>query len=415
MSATLQAENNLYELTAAQVTMTPERTKAAARIVMWGTRYGVLWKAPLVDLAQKYIESVKGSRTTNGYLGAAARTFREDEIGDLTRTFIKLFDVTMQERLTDEGEILPAETLWQITKDQNEAIPWADIEKRVRAIPQHRPDLDYVEGYFKIINTALAAARQSLSKELTAVLVREYLVTAAQDSGRTNINRLENLVTLANNIHSAWGSGLFMMEPLDTDNETPITVDLSRFAETAVPQSYSIKVRYLTAPTSPLYKASEGITHLSLDEVLVYEPDNDPTIWSKQVWNQNRLNQIEDGAVFTWSTKDPINSPLPHPHLLWLHGSLSRVVRLAGRGLEEQPMEWSSESEEEENMELEATAGHSSGLSNSPQYILSGDAGSTGEEGVRGSAMDLDDESKAGDEEDAESGVPRGGRRQSPD
>ncbi|KAF3916917.1 hypothetical protein ABW21_db0205168 [Orbilia brochopaga] len=172
-----------------------------------------------------------------------------------------------------------------------------------------------------------------LMGEAVATNVRDYLITPVEDTGITQINRLENLITLNPLARLKWGCGHFLLQLLESDDRTPMSVDLSHFGETNIPNRYCVKFTTLTTPTEPLSQSSAGVRRLSLPDIEMHDPDTDPTLERMKLFHQRDDSVLSDGRIIVFETHDPENLPLPHPHLLWLHGHLSRVVRLAGRGL----------------------------------------------------------------------------------
>lgn len=62
---------------------------------------------------------------------------------------------------------------------------------------------------------------------------------------------------------------------------------------------------------------------------------------------RSTLVRVDTGFAFTLTTQDPVHFPLPHPHLLYLHAAIMRVVRAAGASAMDQNEEqdWGDESE----------------------------------------------------------------------
>ncbi|KAK6355271.1 hypothetical protein TWF696_004384 [Orbilia brochopaga] len=168
--------------------------------------------------------------------------------------------------------------------------------------------------------------------EQATLKIRDYLITVPHHPDATSINRLENMITLSKDVYITWIAGLFYFEPLEPDNSTPISVDLSHFAETPIPSRYAVRLRQLPTPITALSQPSAGITRLSPSDVIMYTADTDPSLHQSMIYNSWEERKIVDGSILIFDTNDPEDIPLPHPHLLWFHGMLSRVVRLAGRG-----------------------------------------------------------------------------------
>ncbi|KAJ6260938.1 hypothetical protein Dda_3599 [Drechslerella dactyloides] len=411
-SVTLTASNEFYVLTARTATQNLERTRAAAKVVAWSTNHGIIWKAPLLDIAQRYLDSLENRRALGGFLAAATKSFRSEDVDNLTRTFIEVFRVANGDLPDSSGGPKPVETLWQRAIDLQQAAPWPEVEQSVRGLKQDRADTDIPDRYYKTINSALEAAGLSVTSELAAliylarsrndlnndplselginingyqdatvkqleelgirinkvgldtnfwkllkmligepaaIMLRDHLITVSQNPGSANTtNKLENTITLVNAVHSEWASGYFYLEPLDSDESTPMSVDLSHFGDTPTPSRYVVKYHPLPTPTTPLSQTSAGITRLCIDDVVMHSVDTDPSLADAGICDSNTRRILVDGDAIAFETDDPEEMPLPHPHLLWLHGSLSRIVRLAGRSTEEWELGFDDNEELEE-------------------------------------------------------------------
>jgi len=186
--------------------------------------------------------------------------------------------------------------------------------------------------------------------------LKEYLFNATDTAGRTRINRLENLVCLSLSNHDMFGSGYFVLEPVGDP--------LASLGDYGQLWSYEMKFSWV-----PQNKPRQGtrqvlvsdihVTDNSLETVngverswdltQVLDPgvqqfeDEDETLAGALVSRVPRqlrqrirpgrhkhLISVQTGFVFSITTTDPINHPLPHPDLLALHAAVMRVTRAAG-------------------------------------------------------------------------------------
>jgi len=186
--------------------------------------------------------------------------------------------------------------------------------------------------------------------------LKEYLFNAADTAGRTRINRLENVICLSPSNHHMFGCGYFVLEPVGDP--------LASLGDHGQLWSYEVKFSWV-----PQNKPRQGtrqvlvsdihFTDNSLDTVngvdgswdltQVLDPgvqqfeDDDETLDDTIVTRRPRhlrhrvppgqdthLIIVETGFVFSVTTTDPVNHPLPHPDLLALHAAVMRIARAAG-------------------------------------------------------------------------------------
>ncbi|KAF3916980.1 hypothetical protein ABW21_db0200021 [Orbilia brochopaga] len=140
------------------------------------------------------------------------------------------------------------------------------------------------------------------------------------EGGASRINRLENMLTLRTDHHRNFGAGLFVLEPL---------------RETITATGYQARFRLLPAlrPDSKLFKIDRQARTIPVEIPELLPKDEDPDVREVVVVNPTTRQFLEDGDVIAFSTTDPTEFPLPNPDLLDLHNILSRIARMAGRGL----------------------------------------------------------------------------------
>jgi len=186
--------------------------------------------------------------------------------------------------------------------------------------------------------------------------LKEYLFNATDTAGRTRINRLENLVCLSPTNHDMFGRGYFVLEPVGDP--------LASLGDHGQLWSYEVKFSWVPQNkprqgTRKILMAGIHVSDHSLDTVngverswdltQVLDPgvqqlqDEDETLvgafisrFPRQLRQRIRPGQhahlisVETGFLFSVTTTDPINHPLPHPDLLALHAVVMRIARAAG-------------------------------------------------------------------------------------
>ena len=88
-----------------------------------------------------------------------------------------------------------------------------------------------------------------------------------------------------------------------------------------------LQLSWLTIGPKPKPKGSDGEAPDNSSPSNIDPDSNDVNHDDLQT---TQLPPPPSGLRITLSTPDPVNAPLPHPHLLWLHAGLSRLVRAAG-------------------------------------------------------------------------------------
>jgi HNH endonuclease len=146
-----------------------------------------------------------------------------------------------------------------------------------------------------------------------AASLQECITGDPQDP-RTNINRLENLITFTQHEHCFFGAGMIILEP----------VPGSQYPDNS---AYDVVFKKLGRSAHTANQADLPINHppTPLDER--HAPD------LKEVFlpHYNTRTEIQTGHIIRLTTTDPVTRPLPDPALLKLHADISRVVRMAGR------------------------------------------------------------------------------------
>ena len=182
------------------------------------------------------------------------------------------------------------------------------------------------------------------------------LPTMTLIKGSHPINRLENLITMTSTVHSMFGNGVLVLEPLGDPlsifDSHPVGIipdssSASATAEVQQPQltSYRVVITALSKHCPPNPDKGWDLTTAEYTGVPLPRHDDPDLLWN---FMTNRgtyptsvttvqtppepddLLPLRSGIVLTLSTDDPVERPLPHPDLLRLHAGLSRVVRGAG-------------------------------------------------------------------------------------
>ncbi|KAJ6262735.1 hypothetical protein Dda_1292 [Drechslerella dactyloides] len=164
------------------------------------------------------------------------------------------------------------------------------------------------------------AMLQMLLPAVDYTRVHDFLIGFSD--GISRINRLENMLSLSTEHHKGFGAGRFILEPL---------------RETITPTGYQARFCLLPAlrSDSQLFKVDRQARAIPLEIPQVYTQSEDPHLRGQAFVNPFKRQFIEDGDLISLSTIDPAEYPLPNPDLLELHGILSRIARMAGRGLME--------------------------------------------------------------------------------
>ncbi|KAH0551757.1 hypothetical protein GP486_007024 [Trichoglossum hirsutum] len=158
--------------------------------------------------------------------------------------------------------------------------------------------------------------------------------SSADSTSKTFINKLYNIVTLAPHAHSLWAEGAFVLEPHpDDDSNDQHNLQAVFYWIHPHESTHSAPGIYplinINAPLPriiPTLSQAPESGYMGLSNGRVYPP-----------------SPIEDGHIISFTTDDPITSPLPSRQLLNLQAALIRVLRMAGRAGWD--VRWMNESE----------------------------------------------------------------------
>ena len=207
-----------------------------------------------------------------------------------------------------------------------------------------------------------------------------------QPPSQLKINRLENLITLLQPVHSYLDDGKIILEPVGDplsifDNPDP--------ADPPVLTHYDVIFSYLPSHRTPAGPAGWDQTSVTQTEpiaTLQYTEHTDPVLSRLGLLRRGTSWEVlTTGTVIRLVTTDPAKRPLPHPDLLRLHAALSRVVRCAAAaepkitGYDED-----SEEEEEEGVEENLPVHGDPEAAKKVWKYLESHEGSEEEEGVKG-------------------------------
>ncbi|KAF8422265.1 hypothetical protein EV426DRAFT_606743 [Tirmania nivea] len=172
-------------------------------------------------------------------------------------------------------------------------------------------------------------------ESITSSLEKYLLSVSRSRNGTfwTNINRLENLLTLTPLLHRMWDQCMFTLTPIGDPLASGGDLD-----------AYDVAFHWL-----PRHRQS---AHPDLSQVLDITTQlteaEDEEISTSWLINQRKGERLISGSIFHLQTPDPKVYPLPHPDLLRLHAALSRVVRCAGASGEKQGDDYCGEEEDDE-------------------------------------------------------------------
>jgi len=129
------------------------------------------------------------------------------------------------------------------------------------------------------------------------------------------VGRSFNLISLAIDAHDMWNRGIFALKPVELSSDRK-TLTVRFFWQ--VPGNYEIdrRIDLLTEPIS-----SEGLTLVADGYFLSRIEEEGIT---------PRIRHISSGDIFTLTTKDPQNLPLPSVDLLEMQWFLQRLVGMSG-------------------------------------------------------------------------------------
>ncbi|KAF3142557.1 hypothetical protein TWF594_005450 [Orbilia oligospora] len=177
--------------------------------------------------------------------------------------------------------------------------------------------------------------------------IRAYVIGDSENGAL--INRLENCICLSSDLHALFHDGCFILEPLDEDERSLMRVDVSKFCESAVPVEYFVRYTKVAGLVEPLVRRGSGIHNLSVNDIPASDLEDDVILAFNPVYDVVQKRELQHGEIIRFKTDNPDTHPLPHPHLLWLHANIGRVVRMAGRtGEYEYASEFDAKLEEEE-------------------------------------------------------------------
>ncbi|KAK6521012.1 hypothetical protein TWF506_001247 [Arthrobotrys conoides] len=182
--------------------------------------------------------------------------------------------------------------------------------------------------------------------------IRAYVIGDSENGAL--INRLENCICLSPDLHPLFNDGGFILEPLDVDGHTPLLVDVSKFGELDIPAEYSVRYTKIAGLIHPLVERGSNIHNLSIRDIPAHTLEDDPLLSDTPILNVDRRQIVQNGEVIRFQTHNSNTHPLPHPHLLWLHAVISRIVRMAGRNGE---YEYAYESDEGEERGVDFLTG----------------------------------------------------------
>ncbi|RPB24369.1 hypothetical protein L211DRAFT_868103 [Terfezia boudieri ATCC MYA-4762] len=180
-------------------------------------------------------------------------------------------------------------------------------------------------------------AGEKITTKLEAYLLNP--ITSRTGTIWSNINRLENMMTLSPMLSRMWDACAVTL--------TPVGDPLSTLTDGGALEGYDVLFELL-----PRHKRDK---YLDLSEVggdsagVRMLESEDQGINDAFFYDRRQGRRLVSGMVIKLETRDARKWPLPHPDLLRLHGAIARVVRCAGAsGERNSEMEFEEEGEEDE-------------------------------------------------------------------
>ncbi|KAF8422181.1 hypothetical protein EV426DRAFT_575241 [Tirmania nivea] len=180
-------------------------------------------------------------------------------------------------------------------------------------------------------------AGEKITTKLEAYLLNP--ITSRTGTIWSNINRLENMMTLSPMLSRMWDACAVTL--------TPVGDPLSTLTDGGVLEGYDVLFELL-----PRHKRDKylDLSEVGGDSVGVRMLESeDQGINDAIFYDRRQGRRLVSGMVIRLETRDARKWPLPHPDLLRLHGAIARVVRCAGAsGERNSEMEFEEEQEEDE-------------------------------------------------------------------
>jgi hypothetical protein len=133
------------------------------------------------------------------------------------------------------------------------------------------------------------------------------------DSQNVGVEKCFNLISLTATAHVIWTKGLFALKPLKLSrNRKELTVQF--FWQVPGNYKFGSRIDLLTETTS-----SKGLKKVAPNHFLAHDRNDG-----------SGLRYIQSGEIFTFTTKDPKNLPLPSVELLEMQWVLQRLVGMSG-------------------------------------------------------------------------------------
>ncbi|KAF3277308.1 hypothetical protein TWF970_005237 [Orbilia oligospora] len=299
-------------------------------------------------------------RREQAYINAATRAFDKASIDDLTTDFIAAFNITGRDIHDLLGSETYPETTWQILPGDAAPVIWP-LERLTSTNEK-------VEDFCRIVNAALETSGLSISASFAAML---YVTLLSDDSG------LKSAVDNSLEVLDYKGVSDARLGELGvTLNKAGITVDsalshcgaskkmhlnFQSYGKSCLSGSSGLCQRLrrdaaehplisrVAGLVEPLVRRGSSIHNLSVNDIPASSLEDDAILAFNPVYDVVQKRELQNSEIIRFKTDNPDTHPLPHPHLLWLHANISRVVRMAGRtGEYEYASEFDPELEEEE-------------------------------------------------------------------
>lgn len=170
---------------------------------------------------------------------------------------------------------------------------------------------------------------------------------------KTNINRLENVITLDHSVHPAFSNGLIGFELVEgSETKSSYRLRLRKLATRSETDDFSCEKLHASIPSS--YGGLNSIKDdIHLKGVVLVDA------------RSGEQEFIRDGFEFLVSTPDPDRLPLPSLILLKLHLAISQIIRLSGAGSVPEDVDFDDDDNEADQLFEEEEDGSDIGVAQS--------------------------------------------------
>jgi len=137
-----------------------------------------------------------------------------------------------------------------------------------------------------------------------------------QGSYTINTEFTANMMTLSKQVHAYWGCAMCAFRPVSV-NEAQTEMHIALHWLPILPPSVK-RSDHISPTKNPFCGGTQEFTTLPTDRIGLYN-------WERKV-------EMLSGDIFTVTTDDPLNRPLPSWDLLLLMWHLTRIAAMQGAG-----------------------------------------------------------------------------------